>query len=460
MTVIANHFKSKGSCPPSGPDTDQGDGQSCWNAHRTEQANELASWIQSTVVPGAGDPDVAIVGDLNSYAGEDPIRALETAGYTNLPKAFHGDEAYSYVFDGQWGYLDYVMASSSLVPQVTGAGDVHNNADEPSVLDYNTDFKTAAQIASLYAPDRFRNSDHDPVLAGLDLYAPARISGTPPAGTVATPYSFAFTTAGTAPVTVSLASCSLPPGLSLASDGTVSGTPTAAGTYPFTVHAENPFGGADLATSITVDRAATTLALSSSANPSSSNQPVTFTATVSSPGGTTPAGTVRFWVDGVAIGGSVPLVGVSATSAPISSLAAGGHAITATYSGDTNFVSSDAALTQAVQYVIRISAPTPGARFNTGSTVPVKFTVTDVNGVKVDDATAAALIAAPCRLTVSATGVQTLASKCPTYDSSIDVFQYNWKTTKNGTGAVTVKVSLSYPGVAAVQVVSVPITLT
>src|SRR4029077_20696492 len=123
FTVIANHFKSKGSCPTSGPDIDVGDGQSCWNAHRTLQANELARWVSTTVIPGAGDPDVAIVGDLNSYAGEDPIAALESAGYTNLVRAFHADDAYSYVFDGQWGYLDYVMASSSLRPQVTGAGD-------------------------------------------------------------------------------------------------------------------------------------------------------------------------------------------------------------------------------------------------------------------------------------------------------------------------------------------------
>jgi len=191
LTVIANHFKSKGSCPTTGPDSDQGDGQSCWNAHRTDQAHELAGWIQSTVVPNSGDPDVMIVGDLNSYAGEDPIRALEAAGYTNLPKHFHGDEAYSYVFDGQWGYLDYVIASGSLLPQVTGAGDTHNNADEPSVLDYNTNFKTPAQIAALYAPDRFRNSDHDPVLAGLDLGVPATVSGPPTAATVGRPYSFA-----------------------------------------------------------------------------------------------------------------------------------------------------------------------------------------------------------------------------------------------------------------------------
>lgn len=41
----------QGFLPDIGPDTDQGDGQSCWNAHRTAQANELANWLQNTVVP-------------------------------------------------------------------------------------------------------------------------------------------------------------------------------------------------------------------------------------------------------------------------------------------------------------------------------------------------------------------------------------------------------------------------
>ena len=38
--------------------------------------------MTSTVIPGAGDPDVAIVGDLNSYAGEDPslVDGDEAAG--------------------------------------------------------------------------------------------------------------------------------------------------------------------------------------------------------------------------------------------------------------------------------------------------------------------------------------------------------------------------------------------
>ena len=88
---------------------------------------------------------------------------------------FHGDDAYSYAFDGQWGYLDYAFASESLVAQVTGAEDYHINADEPSILDYNMEFKSAGQLDSLYAPDEFRVSDHDPLVVGL--FAPWTLDG-------------------------------------------------------------------------------------------------------------------------------------------------------------------------------------------------------------------------------------------------------------------------------------------
>ncbi len=169
VTVVANHFKSKGSCPASGPDTDQQDGQSCWNARRTLQAQRLLAFVHDTVVGTTGDPDVLLVGDFNSYDEEDPVGALEDGGFTDLAGHFHGDEAYSYAFDGQWGYLDYAFASPSLLGQVTGAEDSHINADEPAVLDYNTNFKSPGQVASLYAPDRFRTSDHDPVRVGLTL---------------------------------------------------------------------------------------------------------------------------------------------------------------------------------------------------------------------------------------------------------------------------------------------------
>ena len=163
FTLVANHLKSKGSCPTTGMDADQGDGASCWNATRTAAAQALVGWIDAGGA-GNGDPDVVLIGDLNSYAMEDPIQVFVSAGYADL-----GLGNYSYVFDGQWGYLDYALASPSLLTQVTGATEFHINADEVPVLDYNTDFQSAWQIENLYAPDMYRTSDHDPVVVGLAL---------------------------------------------------------------------------------------------------------------------------------------------------------------------------------------------------------------------------------------------------------------------------------------------------
>lgn len=45
----------------------------------------------------------------------------------------------------------------------------HINADEPTALDYNEEYKTDEQKASFYSDDAFRSSDHDPVIVDLDL---------------------------------------------------------------------------------------------------------------------------------------------------------------------------------------------------------------------------------------------------------------------------------------------------
>jgi uncharacterized protein len=71
------------------------------------------------------------------------------------------------VFDGQLGYLDYALAGSGLVDEVTGATEWHINSDEPDILDYDTTFKQPAQ-AALFEPNAFRSSDHDAVLVGLE----------------------------------------------------------------------------------------------------------------------------------------------------------------------------------------------------------------------------------------------------------------------------------------------------
>ncbi len=163
-----NHLKSKGSACTA---PDAGDGQGNCNQVRVNAVAQLTQWL-ATDPTQTGDPDVLLVGDYNSYAMEDPITALQAAGFVHLVKTRLGADAYSYAFDGQWGYLDHALASASLDGQVTGVADYHINSDEPSILDYNTDFKSAGQIASLYAPDQYRVSDHDPVLIGLSLTAP------------------------------------------------------------------------------------------------------------------------------------------------------------------------------------------------------------------------------------------------------------------------------------------------
>jgi len=173
--VDINHLKSKGSACDV---LDVGDGQGNCNVVRYNAVIELMNWL-STDPTGTGDPDVLILGDLNSYALEDPIRTLVDGGYTNLIEAFSGSDAYSYVFDGQWGYLDHAIGSASLTSQVTGVTEWHINADEPSILDYNTNFKSAEQILSLYAPDQFRVSDHDPVIVGLYSYAAPLLTASP-----------------------------------------------------------------------------------------------------------------------------------------------------------------------------------------------------------------------------------------------------------------------------------------
>ena len=88
----------------------------------------------------------------------------------------------------------------------------------------------------------------------------------------------------------------------------------------------------------------TTTALSSSKNPSSFGQSVTFTAKVT---GFSPTGTVIFFDGGTQIGTGTLAAGTATFTT--SSLAVGSHSITAKYGGDPNNVAStSAALTQTV----------------------------------------------------------------------------------------------------------------
>ncbi|WP_280151289.1 ExeM/NucH family extracellular endonuclease [Piscinibacter sp. XHJ-5] len=165
FTLVVNHFKSKRCNGATGADLDQGDGQGCFNATRVRQAKALHAFIAS-LQASSGDPDVIAIGDLNSYAKEDPVVALTEAGCVDQAARF-ASFGYSHVFDGAAGRLDHALATPSLSAQVSGATEWHINADEPSVIDYNLEFKPQ----DLYTPSPYRSSDHDPLVIGLTLRA-------------------------------------------------------------------------------------------------------------------------------------------------------------------------------------------------------------------------------------------------------------------------------------------------
>lgn len=169
LTIAVNHLKSKGSACDDVGDPDIGDGQGNCNLTRTAAAEALVDWLANDPTD-SGDSDFLIIGDLNAYAKEDPITAIKSGGYIELIDSTIGaDSAYSYIFNGQSGYLDHALASNELVAQVGGVMEWHINADEPRALDYNTEFKSATQIIELYNADAYRASDHDPVIIGLNL---------------------------------------------------------------------------------------------------------------------------------------------------------------------------------------------------------------------------------------------------------------------------------------------------
>ena len=173
FTVVVNHLKSKGSsCGPDDDDPEQGN---C-SLTRTKGAEALIDWLAQDPT-GSQDADFLILGDLNAYGKEDPISAIQagpddTAGstddFTDLIYQFDGETAYSYLFDGQLGYLDHALASQDLVLQVKNTTIWHINADEPDLLDYDMTYKKDAQDA-LYEPNAYRASDHDPVIVYLTL---------------------------------------------------------------------------------------------------------------------------------------------------------------------------------------------------------------------------------------------------------------------------------------------------
>jgi len=168
IVVAVNHLKSKGSNCDSIGDPDVGDGQGNCNVTRTKAAQAVSAWLNATYT----DDAVLVIGDMNAYAKEDPITAFATNGYAELFSQMNKGNVYGYVFRGESGQLDHALANTAALDKIVDVAEWHINADEPRALDYNTEFKSAAQIDSFYAADAYRSSDHDPVVIALSLETP------------------------------------------------------------------------------------------------------------------------------------------------------------------------------------------------------------------------------------------------------------------------------------------------
>ena len=129
---------------------------------------------------------------------------------------------------------------------------------------------------------------------------------------------------------------------------------------------------------------ATTVAVMSTANPSTGGLTVTYTATVSATGGSafTPTGTVTFTDGSTTVCAAVALSSASARCVePAASMTSGTHPISAVYSGDPNFTRSTGLLSQVVDPApVSISeSATPASPSGLGIGVAYTITLTAGN---------------------------------------------------------------------------------
>ncbi|MDQ1583282.1 MAG: 5-nucleotidase [Microbacteriaceae bacterium] len=152
LTVVSNHFKSKG-----GSGTEPADGQGLFNADRVKQAQSVLAFV-GQLEASSGSKNVLLLGDFNAYSKEDPINVFAQAGLVDLVPAKAAGQ-YTYSFDGEVGSLDHAIATPELAKSVAGADVWDINASEWSDRGY--------AFGAAEAGTPFRASDHNPIKVGL-----------------------------------------------------------------------------------------------------------------------------------------------------------------------------------------------------------------------------------------------------------------------------------------------------
>lgn len=152
--AAANHLKSKGRCPDSGSNADQGDGQYCWNQARTSAVGAELPWLED-LASNSGTDRIIVLGDMNAWRLEDPIRRFVDSGYIELVEKLSGLPQHSFLYWGQIGTLDYAFATPAMAEYARNAVIWHINADWPREMKQPQPW--------------LRASDHDPVIVDFDF---------------------------------------------------------------------------------------------------------------------------------------------------------------------------------------------------------------------------------------------------------------------------------------------------
>ncbi len=181
FVIAVNHFKAKGRpCNEIEVDTLQGN---C-NISRYRAAQALVEFLKRS--DGSKLPTL-ILGDLNAYSQEEPLLVFYDAGFENLKYAAQFlnkgrlekktqfmekiPPSFSYSFRGLLGSLDHALANAALLPFIKSVDSWHINSLEDVLLDYSTEDNghKHPSIDTYGSPDRYRSSDHDPVVLGLQF---------------------------------------------------------------------------------------------------------------------------------------------------------------------------------------------------------------------------------------------------------------------------------------------------
>lgn len=146
VVIVANHWNSKRGDNPIF-------GQNQPPVLRSEpQRMEIAQFVNDfvrDVEVDYPDENIVVLGDMNDFEFSPPLKKLAGNELTNMIDHVPEDERYTYVYQGHSQVLDHLLVSNHLA-----------NSTEVDIVHLNADFTEM----------HGRSSDHEPVIAQLDLH--------------------------------------------------------------------------------------------------------------------------------------------------------------------------------------------------------------------------------------------------------------------------------------------------